>query len=139
MNRVNAKYEVLDTFNDVEVKIPSKNDKHFKFIKSDTIVNMSNEIVGVPDHYRRGDIFNGNFLTRNFYINPRYIGKIITADEVRIVSKTDYYRNKITLIIDIIKKNGAPEKKAKYRLKCGSPSGDYKIPGTKKYVKLEKI
>ncbi len=134
--QVNANYEIMATFKNVKLKVPNKNDKHLKFIAEHQIINGNQEIVGIPNHYRRGDIFDGNFLTRRFYIDPSLLGTIIVADEVRIVSKIDLVKNQVCLIIDIIKQD-LNEIKPQYILKCGSPlkgENSFQIPGTDKQV-----
>lgn len=136
INHVNANYEVIATFKNVKLKVPGENDKHLKFLSEHQIANASGEIVIVPNHFRRGDIFDGIFLTRRFYIHKSLLGQIIVADEVRVVSKIDMVRNQINLIIDIIK-HDLNKKKEKYILKCGSPkkeANSFRIPKTDKYV-----
>ncbi len=137
--KVKATYEILATFKKVQLKVPGVNDKHFKFIAEHCIINGDQELVKVPGHYRRGDLFNGNFVTRNFYIHSCLIGQTIVADEVRVVAKTDHYRGKICLLLDIVK-HDLKRIKPQFRLKCGSPTGDFLVPGTKdKFIKFEKI
>lgn len=133
---VNASYEIITTFKNVMLKIPSENDKHLKFIKEHQIINDEKEIVNVPDHYRRGDIFDGNFLTRRFYVHPRFLGKMVVVDEVRLVSKIDLAKNKVSLIVDIIK-HDLELLEPQFMLKCGSPKkcqNSFQIPGTNRHV-----
>ncbi len=133
---VNANYKPIATFRNVKLKVPGRNDKHLKFVSKHEIVNRNQEIVDIPDHYRRGDVFEGNFLTRRFYVDPSFLGHVIVANEVRLVSKIDLAKNKVCLIIDIIKYD-LKEIKPQYILKCGSPlkgENSFQIPGTNKYV-----
>lgn len=134
--QVNANYEIMATFKNVKLKVPSRNDKHLKFIAEHEMINGNQEIVLVPDHFRRGDIFNGVFVTKRFYIDSSLLGQVIVADEVRVVSKIDIVKNKVCLIIDIIK-HDLEKIKAKYILKCGSPKEagtSFQIPKTDKFV-----
>ncbi len=139
--KVNASYEIVATFKNVKLRVPGENDKHLKFIPEHEIINSENEIIAIPDHYRRGDIINGNFLTRRFYVDPSFLNQTIVANEVRLVSKIDMARNKVCLIIDIIK-HDLEKIKPQYVLKCGSPlngENSYQIPGTNKHVRFLSI
>jgi hypothetical protein len=137
MNKVNSAYEILGIFKQVEVKIPSEKDLHLKKREEHKIVTSDGNIIIVPEHFKREELMDQVLFTRNFYVDPNLRGKTITADEVRVICKTDHFRKKVSLIVDII---GRSEKNKQYRLKCGAPSGNFFIPGTRnKYVKLEKI
>ncbi len=133
---VNASYEIIASFKKVKLRVPKVDDKHLKFIAEHQMVNGDKEIVKVPDHFRRGDIFNGIFLTRRFYVHRQLLGQTIVADEVRVVSKIDMIKNQVCLIVDIIKCD-LNSLETKYILKCGTPSEagtSFKIPGTDKYI-----
>ncbi len=140
-----AKYDEEISYKNVLVNIPSEDDKQLKFIFAHIFTNGNREIVGVPCHLRRGIIFNGEFLTRRFYILPKFLGKTIVADEVKLISKYEkvdidgfeFYQ--YTLIVDIIMYSDE-ENEPEYVLKCGStkPEG-FIIPRTDKFVNFEKI
>ncbi len=133
---VKANYEIIASFNNVRLRVPCENDKHLKFISRHEMVNGNKEVVLVPDHFRRGDIFNGAFLTRRFYIHQSLLGQIIVADEVRVVSKIDMAKNQVSLIIDIIKYD-LQKLEAQFILKCGSPKNSgvsFQIPKTDKFI-----
>ncbi len=131
---VKASYKTLATIKNVLVKVPGANDKYMKFIREHEML-VDGKSVNIPDHYRRGDLFNGRFLTRHFYIGAEGITEypqqlIATVDLVEKIDERGSF-----LILDIHPSGEKPE----YKLAIGCPTGDFKIPGTDKWVDFKKI
>lgn len=131
---VNASYAVLATVESVLVKTPGAGDQHMKWVQAHKI-ETKNGLHVVEEHYRRGDVFGSIFVTRRFFVGPDLLGKVIVAT-VKVIEKTDHQKKKKTYILEIYASGGAPTSK----LKIGSPTGQFPIPGVaNKYVKFEKI
>jgi hypothetical protein len=134
---VNATYRNLLTKTNVLVNIPGKNDKHMKFIGKHEIV-VEGKTIPVPSHFRRGDIINGNFVTRNFFFNGNLIDeksqKVVAT--VTVVEKTDHSRgDKKSLILDIHPKvNCYDMDRVETILTIGATEGDVSIPETDKFI-----
>jgi hypothetical protein len=132
---VNASYKVLAVEEKVLVKIPGGGDKHFKWVEAHEIKARSGP-HSVAEHYRRGDYFGGRFVTRRFFVEPDLVGKTTVAT-VKVVEKTDHQKGgQKALILEIYPREGSPTSK----LKVGSPTGEFPIPGAKgKHVAFEKM
>jgi hypothetical protein len=130
---VNASYKTLATINGVIVKVPGAGDIHLRWIKAHQI-KTKNGLHSVESHYRRGDIFSGRFVTRRFFLGPEFVGQtIVTA--VFVVEKTDHNKNdEKSLILEIYPSIGSTPTS---RLKIGSPTGEFAIPGVKAYIKFD--
>lgn len=135
MKKAKASYETVATYKKVLVIVPGMNDKYMKFVEAHEFQVLDGSTAKVPEHFRRGDVFGDNFLARHFFITPEMRGKKIIAT-VEVVAKMDYVKDKLSLILNITPENG-PE--YDFRLKIGTPNGDFSIPGdSKKFVKFEK-
>jgi len=130
-------YKTLAKINHVVVNVPGASDKYMKFIREHTL-ETANGTIDVPEHYRRGDKFNGRFLTRHFYIGAEgiteYPQEIVAT--VEVVEKTNEDGKFLILNIHprpkgMIGKN--------FRLSFGCPAGDFQIPGTEKWVAFKRI
>lgn len=133
---VNASYRVLVVKKNVLIKVPSAGDPHLKWMKPHNIKSL-NGFHAVKEHYRRGDIFGGRFVTRRLFISPEFIGEEIIAT-VKVVEKTDYQKKgERSLILEIYLDTEGPPTS---RLKVGASTGDYPIPGVPgRFIKFEKI
>lgn len=123
--------------NGVIVDIPSRNDKHMKWIKSHDML-VQGKKQRIEGHYRRGDIVDGMFVTKNFYISPSLLGKRIIGKCV-VFSRINYFKGEISLVLDIYPDT---EDSPRFKLKIGTPHGGdgaIEIPQTNKFVKFEKI
>lgn len=140
---VRATYVELITFMNVMVNIPGTNDKHRKFISDHEIVVDGNpDPIFIPAHFRRGDIIDGQFVTRHIYLDGTFPGKfqeeksMKMVANVTLVEKTDHnHGDKKSLIIDI---HLIPEclnlTKAEWDLAIGTSTGDLPIPNTSKFI-----
>lgn len=143
---VKASYKTIIELNNVLVTIPGMNDKFMKYLPEHELL-VEGEIVVVPERYRRGDKINGVFLTRNFFIEKEMIALLSQemVANVKVVEKTDHYRNdEKFLIIDI-----RPAKrpfcfpKAELTFAFGSPNSDgclysIRIPMTDRFITFKK-
>lgn len=145
---VDATYKTLAIYENVKVFVPNKNnDKYMVYEAANTFrLKKTGEIVRVPSHYRRGDLFprikkGKTFVTRRFYLNDALHGKKTVADLVTIKLKTDHFRDgEQSIVIDIQNEFGKKiENKAKFILKIGSPAGQHPIPLTNKFINLKKV
>ncbi len=142
---VNASFKTLGLFDLVEVKFPGENDPHLKFIRGHKIKigqNGQTKEINIAPHWRRGDLFNGNFVTRKFFVDYKLLGKTIVVDQVEVVEKTDHARgDKKSIILNIFQeKLGRQNREAKYCLKVGAPTGQFPISGTEnRFIKLEEL
>jgi hypothetical protein len=139
VKKVNASYEVLSIFNNVLVSVPGQNDLHMKEVNGHKIKTANGLIITIPKHWRRGDFFSGHLVTKRFYgIKPEFFGrKMIVAEKVKVMKKTDHHTGESFLILDII--GVSKNIKANYRLKVGSPKEGFNIPGTALSVRIEYI
>ncbi len=145
---VDASYETLATYENVCIFVPSeKTDKHMVKQQANSFrIKKTKELVYVPSHYRRGDIFKTSdtdriFVTRRFYLKNVCQGKKTVVDLVTVRKKIDHSKNdRISIIIDIQneRSNDSPNI-ADFILKIGSPKGQHLIPGTEKFIYLEKV
>ncbi len=143
---VNATYKNLITLKNVLANVPGSNDKHRKLIPAHKIV-VSSKTIDIPEHFRRGDLIEGVFVTRNIFLSM-FLGKFQAEKSqkmlttVTVVEKTDHSRhNKRTLILDIYVHGGVgcmELDKAEYILAIGTTGGDFPIPGTSKFVTFKK-
>lgn len=125
-------YQVLALKKNVLVQVPAAGDQHMKWIEPHKF-QTSKGLHKVQEHYRRGDIFGGRFLTRRFFVQPNMLGKKINAI-VKVVKKN--HQNREYLILEIYPKEGFPQ----WELKTGSPNGEFLLPGERaKYIKFKKI
>lgn len=149
---VNAYFTMEAEFDNVKISVPSSGDKYFKSIAAHKILLVNQEDVNnlqvtpIADHFSRGDFVEKELLRRNFFIQSESVGKNILA-KIKIWSKHDSFRNKQTIVIDIIEiKNDDKTLKAEHILKIG---GDAKkpevnayeipIPNTQKFVRVEHL
>ncbi|MFA5184440.1 MAG: hypothetical protein WC456_02825 [Patescibacteria group bacterium] len=141
---VNADFETLGRYENVLVYFPSsKNDKFLKLIPAHEIKTAESEkVVKIPEHYRRGDIIDGKFVTKHFFLNQNNQGQNVIAD-IEIVKKTDHARNDAQAIILNItmKPKVARANRPEWKIKIGTDkiqeSDGYGIPGTKKFINFE--
>lgn len=134
--KIQASYDVLAVYEKVLLTVPALVDRHMKFIPGHRII-VDGENINIAPHYRRGDKFGDKFVTKNYYLEKYMTGSNIVAT-VKVVAKIDMFRCEVSLILDIYPSlsGDAPE----YRLKVGSPFGDFSIPGDPtKYIKFQEI
>ena len=138
---VNATYRNILTKMNVLVNVPGSNDEHMKFIGGHEIV-VGGETITIPSHYRRGDIINGNFVTRNFFFSAildERSTKMIAI--VTVVEKTDHSRGgKKSIILDIHPNTRCYDlDKVETILAIGAKEGDVLVPGSDKFIAFKKI
>jgi len=131
---VKASYKVLDTIKGVLVKVPGAGDQHLRWIEEHEI-KTANGRHTVKEHYRRGDVFSGQFITRRFFVGPELIGETVVAT-VKVIEKTDYHKRGVkSLTLEI---HPTPEAFPLFKLKVGASSGEYPIPGVEgKFISFE--
>jgi len=129
------KYRILGTFTNVLVTVPGANDPFMKFIQAHTF-DTEKGLVEVPEHYRRGDKFNGRWLTRHFYLDPEDRAEYAQEMIAKVVVIEKNNEDGKFLIINI-----TPYGKGtgQLRLSFGCPTGNFEIPGTGKWVAFKKI
>lgn len=138
---VKASYKTLATFKNVEVWFPGDNDPHLKFVHAHTIKSEQG-IRRIKPHFRRGDIINGKFITKNFYVDPQLKGRTIVVDRVEVVLKTDYARaGQQTISLNITQdKIGESGLTAEFRLKVGSTKEGFAIPDVPgRFIRFEPV
>ncbi len=131
---VNASYKVLAEKKGVLVKIPGAGDKYLTWVQEHTIKTVNGAHV-VEEHYRRGDIFDGRFVTRRFFIGPELVGQTVVAT-VKVVEKTDHHKGDgKNIILEIYP---TPEVVPLLKLKVGASFGEYSIPGVRgRFISFE--
>ena len=138
--KVNASYKKIVGFRNVLINVPGANDKHMKYISGHAI-EVEGSAVLIPGYYRRGDIIDGEFLTKNFFLmtSPQEKSQKMVTD-IEVIEKTDHFRgNKKTLLLDIRPtKNSFDLSTAEWDISIGSPAGDIKIPETDRFIAFKK-
>jgi hypothetical protein len=131
--KVNASYEIVAVKENVLVKVPSAGDQHMRWVPAHEI-ETKNGVHLVEEHYRRGDIFGSRFVTRRFFVNCGLLGASAVVT-VKVIEKTDYQKKgQKSYILEIRPTEGSPTS----RLKIGSPTGQFPIPGVEgKYINFE--
>jgi len=142
--KVNASYRTILVVTNVLVNVPGSNDKYMKLIPEHSIIVDDKPLpVIVPQHFRRGDIIDGTFLTKHFFLNGNTLGqkaqKMVT--NVFVVEKIDHSKgDKESLILNIYP---AAEPtilgKAEWKISLGAEIGDIKIPETNRYIAFNKF
>jgi len=139
--KVNATYRTISEYMNVLTNIPGTNDPHMRFISGHEII-LGGETTPIPSHYRRGDLINRRFLTRNFFIDPTMVGEKIQKMVVNIavIEKTDHSRNnQRTLILDIRPvEEYLNLEKAEWLVSLNSPTGDTETPNTGRFISFKK-
>ncbi len=141
---VNATFNHLGNYNNVLVLFPDgKKDKFLKLIPAHSIqVPEEEDPIEIAAHFRRGDIIDGKFVTKHFFINEKLQGSKIIVN-VEVIEKTDHAREDSKSIILNITPADVNVQKPCWRLKVGTdkaPETDgYQIPGTEKFIAFEKI
>lgn len=141
-NTVNADYRTVATSHNVLVNYPGKEDFSMNFIEKHSFTTPSGKKVVVLPHYKKELYFNRRVVIINYFIYPELRGKKIVADEVKIVEKTDHFRNdQKTIIIDVTLNGfGVNRLTPESRLSVGCPSGKFEIPGAPGYcIDFKKI
>lgn len=141
---VNANFEILAKYENVSVYYPNaKNDKFLKLIAAHQIqVPGTQKPVTIPEHFRRGDVIDGQFVTKHFFINKNLQGNDIIAD-IEVVEKTNHFlNNSKTLILNITAKpTVARANRPEWKIKIGTDKipleNGYQIPNTEKYITFE--
>jgi hypothetical protein len=144
-NKVNASYRNIGTFNNVIVNVPGTNDKHRKMIYAHQIV-VDDQTIFVPDHFRRGDIIEGYFVTRNIFPESLFQKKFQKEKsqkmvaKVTVVEKTDHSRgDQKSLILDIYLDGGCLDlEKGELILAIGTTAGEFPVPYTSKFIAFKK-
>jgi len=138
--KVNASYKKIVALHNVLINVPGTNDKHMKYIPEHSI-EVEGNAIPIPGYYRRGDIINGEFLTKNFFLTapPLEKSQKIVAD-IKVIEKIDHARgDKKTLLLDVQPtKNYLNLSKAEWDISLGSPTGDIEIPGTGRFIAFKK-
>jgi len=141
---VNASYRNIRTFDNVIVNVPGTKDKHMKTIFGHQII-VDGKMILVPDHFRRGDIIEGYFVTRNIFPKDIFL-KIFDEEKsqkmvakVTVVEKTDHSRgDHKSLILDIYPDGDADLEKGEFILAIGTTAGEFPIPYTSKFITFKK-
>ena len=143
--QVNAQFETVGKYENVLIYFPGKNDKFLKFIPAHEIqVPNLEKSVKVPAHFRRGDIIDGKFVTKHFFVDKKFQGSNIIAT-IEVVSKIDHARqDNHTIILNItlpptVARANQPEWKIKIGTDKVPEDNGFKIPGTKKFITFQKI
>lgn len=136
---VNADFEKLAKYENVMLKCPGMNDKHFKLIPGHSI-SVNEEVIQISKHYRRGDFIDQRIVTKHFFVNENHFNKSIVA-KVELVEKTDNARNgEKTFLLNITPNETSV--RPTWRLKIGTDKKSdtsYQIPGTEKFVSFEPV
>jgi len=146
VTQVNAKYKTLKTYRKVLIRVPEY-DKFMKFIPAHKL-EINGKIVTIADHYRRPDVFldivtpptSENekpkvYVSKNFFLGIGHAGTTIVADRVDVIRKTNHLGEK-NIILDIFLSDKQENVTPRHGIKIGSPTGQYEIPKSGKFVKI---
>ena len=140
VTKVNAKFETLAKFENVLLRCPGLNDKHFKLIPAHSI-SVDGATIAIKAHYRRGDFIDGKMITKHFFVDNSHFNNNIVAT-VEVIKKTDLSKNGETTLLLNITPNTSTVRPT-WRLKVGTDkkleNNSFPIPDTKKFINLEPI
>lgn len=129
-------YEIIASCENVLVNIPSIDDRYLKFINKHQIITTTGPHT-VNSHGRRGIIVEKVMVTVNYYLQLDQYGHKNVADKVNLIVRNNI--NGKSIIIDVFCSISKKNIKPAYRLKIGSPTGEFPIPGTERFIRFEKI
>ncbi|MCX6795340.1 MAG: hypothetical protein NT165_01230 [Candidatus Falkowbacteria bacterium] len=140
-----AMFKEIGNYKNVLVTLPSEHDVHFKLIPENKVVTLDHpeEVTTIPSYLRRGDNFSGTWLTRNVYNFKGNSGPQVV--DIVVIEKTNHFSDGgKALILNIfckpLPKEADERIPAKWKLKIGTPKGDFKILGTAdKFISFEEI
>ena len=142
--KVNASYRTILVITNVLVNVPGGNDKHMKLIPKHSIIVDDKPLpIIVSQHFRRGDIIDGQFLTKHFFLDENILGQKAhkMVANIFVVEKIDHSKgDKESLILNIYPTDESTIlDKAEWKISLGAEIGDVKIPETKRYIAFNKL